>query len=244
MVINDMADLFHKGVNDPQTSTPKFFQDYFEKGLSGMKRDRATFLFRGDISRPQWQGSCSDGRMGIMYANNEHFTMRRLTRDMRERAPMMICTYGGPNAVNEANWGSAAWCLQAYCSWSDGVLPWQSLGEADRLNRPDNDNGYGLIIDAGQFGNAVASLRLHAMRRGAQDCELLRLLQLKMGWDREQIGALVSKKVPVLNSVFKQTFQDEAASASYRNLTSAGFLELKEGVLQLLDQVPAPVKKK
>ena len=244
MVINNMADLFLKGVNDPQVSTPKFFQDYFEKGLSGMKRDRPTFIFRGDISRPQWQGSCSDGRMGIMYANNEHFTMRRLTRDMRERGPMTVCTYGGPNAVNEANWGSAAWCLQAYCSWSDGVLPWQSLGEADRLTRPDNDNGYGLIIDAGPFGNAVASLRLHAMRRGAQDCELLRLLQLKMGWDREQIGALVSKKVPVLTSVFKQTFQDEAASASYRNLTSSGFLELKEGVLQLLDQAPAPAKKK
>lgn len=246
MVINDIGVLFKQGIDDAEAYTPRFFQDLFEKGLSGMKRNRPTFLYRGDISRPHWQGNCSDGNMGILYANNEHFTMRRLMRDMRSRAPMIVKTYGGPNGVSEANWGSAAWCLQAYISWSDGVLPWQSLGGPERLNRPDDDNGSGLVIDAGPHGHAVASLRLHAMRRGAQDAELLRLLQLRMGWDREHIGVLVAQKVPVLNSVFAQKFQDEAASASYRGLTSRGFLELHEGVLQLLEKAaasskPAPV---
>lgn len=236
MALNDFADLFKQGIDDPAVYTTGFFQQLFEKGLAG--RDRPTFLFRGDISRPQWQGSCSDGRMNILYANGDHFSMRRLIRDHRLRAPMSVRTYGGPNALGDANWGSAAWCLQAYASWSDGVLPWQSLGGPECLAKPDGDNGSGLIIDAGPHGHAVASLRLHAMRRGAQDAELLRLLQLRMGWEREHIGVLVAQKVPVLSSEFKQRFQDEAAAATYRNLSSRGFLELKEGVLQLLDKAP------
>jgi hypothetical protein len=73
------------------------------------------------------------------------------------------------------------------------------------------------------------------LRRGAQDCELLRLLQLKNGWSRQHIGLLVSQKVP-LTSEYKQRFNDEAAAASFGQLSSQGFVEMKEGVLKMLGE--------
>ena len=39
--------------------------------------------------------------------------------------------------------------------------------------------------------------RVHALRRGAQDTELLRLLQLKNGWSREHVGLLAAQRVPL-----------------------------------------------
>jgi hypothetical protein len=67
------------------------------------------------------------------------------------------------------------------------------------------------------------------LRRGAQDAELLRLLQLKNGWSREHCGLLVAQKVP-LTSYFPQN-----PDPIYGTLTSQGFCEMKEGVLQLLE---------
>ena len=145
---------------------------------------------------------------------------------------MILYAYGSANNVGESNWESAAWCLKTFALNGDGILPWQSLGTASALTNPSKTS---LIIDAGKYGNAVASFRVHAMRRGAQDCELLRLLQLKNGWSREHIGLLVSQKVP-LTSMFSQAYEDEAASISFGTLTSKGFIEMKEGVLQLLTQ--------
>ena len=141
--------------------------------------------------------------------------------------------YGSCNPVNRANWESAAWCLSSFVNHLDGVLPWQSLGGANYLRSTPNPEG--LIIDPkNSMGDAIASFRIHALRRGAQDCELLRLLQLSRGWSREHIGLLVSQRVP-LQGVYRQAFTDEAAAMSFSNLTAQGFSEMKEGVLQLIE---------
>ena len=228
--LNCFGELWKKGVEDPEVYTLAWQQDLFAKGLSGLKRDRATFLFRGDISRPMWQGSCSDGLMTIIYIGGVQFEMARLIRDLKVRAPAVLYAYGACNEPDRSNWESAAWCLKAYAVDSDGVLPWQSLAGPEALSKL---NGEALIVDAGKLGHALASFRVHALRRGAQDCELLRLLQLKKGWSRAHIGLLVSQKVP-LDASFKQKFSDDAAAVTFGSLTSQGFCELKEGVLQLL----------
>jgi hypothetical protein len=49
------------------------------------------------------------------------------------------------------------------------------------------------------------------------------------------VGLLVSQKVP-LDSEYKQRHTDEAAAAAFGQLSSQGFVELKEGVLKLLEQ--------
>ena len=233
--LNYLGTLWKQGINDPAVYTPQWHEALFRVGLGEMKRDRPTFLFRGDISRMTWQGNLSDGLMNIIYLNGGDFDKPRLIQNHKRRMPSIMYAYGGCAPFEKSNWDNAAWCLQAYASESDGVLPWQSLGTG--LTNPDPDgNGNAVITDAGEkYGSAVGSLRLHGLRRGAQDCELLRLLQLKKGWSRQHIGLLVSQKVP-LTSEYKQRFNDEAAAASFGQLSSHGFIEMKEGVLKMLGE--------
>ena len=112
------------------------------------------------------------------------------------------------------------------------MLPWQSLGGKGSLTKLNKN---GLIVNAGKYGHAVASFRVHALRRGAQDCELLRMLQLKRGWSRDHVGLLVSQKVP-LTAKYRQAHVDEAAAMTFDTLTSQGFADMKEGVLLLLSR--------
>jgi hypothetical protein len=228
--INFWADLFKKGISDPEVYTRKWHEDYFALGLKKMNRDRATLLYRGDISRPQWQGSMSDGLMNNLYANSGQFSMFRLMRSHKKRMPAILYCYGSCNPVNRSNWESAAWCLKAYAHHCDGVLPWKSVGNERALQRPDQT---ALVVVRGGGKPPAASFRVHALRRGAQDCELLRLLQIKKGWSREQIGLLVSQKIP-LTSKFKQAKAEDASAVTFNSLTAQGFCELKEGVLKLL----------
>lgn len=228
--INHWAGLFKKGIDDPAIFTSDWHRQFFEKGLIDMKRDRPTFMYRGDISRPTWQGSLSNGLMSMVYANSGQFSFPRIMKGHKRNIPAILYCYGSCNAVGRNNWESAAWCLKAYAHECDGLLPWSSVGGESSLTKP---NVNGLIINAGAHGHAVASFRVHALRRGAQDCELLRLLQIKKGWSRGHIGVLVSQRVP-LTSTFKQAKADDAAPVTFEGLSSQGFCELKEGVLQLL----------
>lgn len=229
--LNAWGLLWKQGIDDPAVYTPAWHQEYFlAGGVTAMGRERPTFLYRGDISRSTLQGSMSDGIMTIMYGGND----RRTLRNHRRRMPAILYTYGSASAPERSNWENAAWCLKTYADYRDGVLPWQSLGGPDSLTTGDKPSGgNALIVDSGEhgFGHAVASFRLHAMRRGAQDCELLRLLQLQRGWSREHIEALVVQRVPIR---VKHQVTDAASAVGFDSLTSQGFAELKEGVLQML----------
>src|SRR6185295_16466538 len=98
----------------------------------------------------------------------------------------------------------------------------------------DGSNGNMLIIDGKRFGiNAVASFRVHAFRCGAQICELLRLLEKKNGWGRTQSAALIGQLIP-MRSEFKQSFMDDAAALKFDDVNGDLFVQLKEGILQLL----------
>jgi hypothetical protein len=129
--------------------------------------------------------------------------------------------------------------VKSYALGYDGVLPWQSIGEKAALQRGDDslsgEGGNALIVTGSAFGPAVASLRVHGLRRGAQDAELLRLLQIRKGWSRAQVQAFVQQRVPVGGG---HEVTDAAAAMKFSALSSANFLALKEGVLQLLAPVP------
>ncbi len=224
--LNFFGRLYREAVNDPETYTTAFHTQLYELGLAAMNRSRATFMFRGDISRPMWQGNVSDGIMNVMYVGGMFNSLPRLMRDHTVRMPLTAFAYGSCNVVNSSNWQSTVWCLNTFALNGNGVLPWQSLAGTAAMTAYDTN---GLIIDAGSYGYAVASFRVHALRRGAQDAELLRLLQLKNGWSREHCGLLVAQKVPLAS--YFPTNPDPI----YGTLTSWGFCEMKEGVLQLLE---------
>ncbi|MCD6364728.1 MAG: hypothetical protein J7M14_02515 [Planctomycetes bacterium] len=232
MALGYWAGLFKRGIEDPQVYTRKWQDELYRTSLAEMKRGRSTFMFRGDVSRPQWQGSLCDGLMTMVYANNGQFAYPRMMRDARTRMPAVLYSYGSTNNPVRSNWESAVWCLKAFAHNCDGILPWSAIGKNDSLTR---HNVKGLIISTDDYGPAVASFRVHALRRGAQDCELLRLLQLKKGWTREHIGMLVSQKVP-LTSTYKQEFEDAASAVTFGSITSQGFCEMKEGILKMLTE--------
>jgi len=192
----------------------------------------ATLLFRGDISRPQWQFDLLDGIMQIEYVNSEIFQRERTDQILAERMPALWCVYGSCNPVEESNLQTAAWCLRAYVEGCDAVLPSESLDNDGSSLRRANQNG--LIVNGKSLGlGPVASFRVFALRRGVQDVEILRLLAEKRGWRREQIGLLASQRLP-LSAQFRQAFLDEAAAARFANLSARGFVELKEGALRLI----------
>ena len=209
----------------------RFYAELFKQGKVGAATTR--FFFRGDISRPWWQYDQLDGLMDTIYYNSEIFGLPGFARHYNRRIPEPR-VYGACNPVEVANHQSAAWCLKAYALGLDTVLPWNSLGDAESLKQPDQ---IALIVPGELAGYAgpVASLRVFALRRGAQDVELLRLLALREGYLPDQIGSLVAQKVP-LTSQFEQQFADEAAALTFGKLSAQGFAELKEGVLILLSQ--------
>ena len=237
--INYFGECWKQGINDPEVYTRKFQEKLYTIGLPEMNRSKPLFLYRGDISRPTFQGNLSDDNMTIVYIGGGGFDKLRMIQNHKIRMPAIMYAYGSANKYKRDNNETAAWCLKAFANEEDGVLPWQSLGRD--INNPDNGGkgGNALIINAKSrgFGHAVADVRMAAFRRGAQDCELLRDLQLRKGWSRQHIGMLVSQKVP-LQASYKQSFSDEAAATTFGSLSSQGFAEMKEGVLMLLEKTP------
>jgi len=209
----------------------RFYAELFKQGKAEAATTR--LFFRGDISRPWWQYDQVDGLMDTIYYNSEIFGLPGFARHYNRRIPQPR-VYGACNPVEVANHQSAAWCLKAYALGLSAVLPWNSLGGPESLEGPDQ---IALVVpgELAGYDGPVASLRIFALRRGAQDVELLRLLAQQEGYLPDQIGSLVAQKVP-LTSQFQQQFVDEAAALTFGQLSAQGFAEMKEGVLILLSR--------
>jgi len=206
-----------------------YFGRIYNRGFAGQKDTH--FAYRGDISRPEWQGGYLDGIMDVVYFGSGWVQDPDLVRAMTERMPSQAYFYGRCNAVDRGHFESVAWCLSSFTSGGDGVLPWQSIGRESSLTEP---NPLGLLVPGKRFGTtALASLRVFALRRGAQDCELLRLLLAQRNWQRYHARLLVGQKIKLAN-YFRQRFEDEAAPLTYDKLAGRAFVEMKEGLLQLL----------
>jgi hypothetical protein len=144
---------------------------------------------------------------------------------------MSFYSYGACNPPDTSNWNSAAWCLTTFLAGGDGVLPWQSLGNAASLRKPDK---LGLIVPNAAGQGAIASVRVMALRRGAQDCEYLLTLGEALGLNREQLRALVAQKVAP-RATLKQLHEDDAAPVTFDPLDPDAFAALREGVAKLIE---------
>jgi hypothetical protein len=209
----------------------RFWAQLFKAGLAGARSTH--FRFRGDVSRPWWQYDQLEGLMDTIYYNNEIFDLPGFARAYNRHLPDPH-VYGTCNDIAAANHESALWCLKAYLLGLNGALPWNSLGEAESLRRPE---ATALIVPGTLAGydGPVASLRVFALRRGAQDVEILRLLARQKGYSLDQMAALVAQKVD-LGSSFTQTFPEEAAGVKFGETGAQAFAELKEGALALLSR--------
>jgi len=169
---------FHEGVNQAF-------------GSAGERPRPATLVFRGDISRPQWQRNDFDGLLDVNVVGGRAFEKyhRRVTRRQQQHGEI-VQPYGSSNAIEASNLQPLGWCLYSWCRGGDGVIPWQTIGreqswrEADRLS---------LFYPGGPAGQdaPVPSIRLKAYRDGQQLTEMLHLYCSVTGEPRWSVGQQV-----------------------------------------------------
>jgi len=167
----------------------RYFGAAFHEGIS-QARGKANLLFRGDISRPQWQRDALDGLLDYNVVSGAMRTYPRIVFDRKRTQGQIVLEYGSTNAIEESNMQPPGWCLDAWSQGTDGVLPWQTIGNAESWQQA---NTLALFYPSRQRGDRrpLPSVRLKAYRRGQQDVEYLTLLSQLMGEPRWATGKRV-----------------------------------------------------
>jgi hypothetical protein len=186
-------------------------------------------LYRGDISRPQWQFDDFNGLMDIEYVNMGVVDMVRTVRETNRRAGSVFVVYGHANEITRSDLETVQWCFSSYVCGALGVLPWNSFDATDAFTKGSRN---GLIIDGSPAGHPgpVSSLRVFAFRRGVQDVELLRMYAERKGWTRDQMAVFINAFVP-LGAEFTQSFTDEAAAGLFEEANAYGLIQLRKTLL-------------
>jgi hypothetical protein len=164
----------------------RYFGEAFHEGRN-LAPGRAKLVFRCDISRPQWQRDTFDGLLDYNVVGGAMRRYHRLVLDRKAANGELVMEYGGSNAVEDSNMQPVGWSLDSWSLGSDGVLPWQTVGNGDSWKRADPL----ALFYPGRGGSErepVPSIRLKAYRRGQQDVEYLTLLGQVKGEPRWALG--------------------------------------------------------
>ncbi len=170
-----------------------FFGALFHDAVAGTAGAR--MVFRGDISRPQWQRDFLDGLTDVECVSDAFWPYRDRCLDMQRRWGVRFWDYGSPNRVGESNLAVVTWALRAYLAGADGILPWNVVGGEDALTTPTDT---ALLVPGDRFGvkGPLVSMRAKAFRRGQEDVELLLGLARRKGWNTAQVAEAVGGLIP------------------------------------------------
>ncbi len=201
----------------------RFFGRLFREGAGADPR----LVYRGDISRPQWQRDWLDGVLDLMCVSSALFDAPNHCGRYR-RQGVTLWHYGTGNPIESSNLSAVAWALSAFCAGADGILPWNCIGGDGAFDEPTPT---ALLVPGGRFGieGPVVSLRLLAMCRGQQDVEYLNLLGAKEGYDREQLARLVSDLV-AFEGRHGREHADDAGGLEFSGLTLEDLHALRTAV--------------
>ncbi len=176
----------------------RYFGEAFHEGVAKAleERDRRPKLsFRCDISRPQWQRDALDHVLDYNVVNAGSLRRdRRVVIDRKQRFGQIVLDYGSTNAIEQSNVQPLGWCLDSWCLGSDGVIPWQTIGNDQSWKQADP---LALFYPGGPAGSdrPVPSIRLKAYRRGQQDVEYLVLLAQLLKEPAWAVGESVRKEL-------------------------------------------------
>jgi len=186
---------------------PASFQDYwalrwfgeaFHEGVAGAlgpSNRGARLCFRCDVSRPQWQRDALDHVLDYNVVGGRAFRQyHRLVIDRKQRFGQIVVDYGSANAVDQSNVQPVGWCLDSWTLGSDGVVPWQTVGNDGSWRRADPLSLFYPGHVVGEEG-PVPSIRLKAFRRGQQDAEYLTLLAQALGEPRWSLGQAARREL-------------------------------------------------
>lgn len=219
----------------------RWFGSAFHEGVRKAP-GKAKMLFRADISRPMWQRDAFDGLLDYNVVSGVLRNYRRMVLDRKEQNGEILMEYGGSNPIEDANVQPAGWCVDAWAIGADGVLPWQTVGNANSWNKADP---LSLFYPARAGGGVTPSIRLKAYRRGQQDVEYLTLLALTTKEPRWAVGQQVREALK-LSAERKGTGYgaEDAGMLTYRQLLPQDLWALRVRVGEALSAAKPEPKRK
>ncbi len=228
--------VFDEPVNTQDFVALRWFGQAFAQGVSdatiegGAQKPR--MMFRGDISRPQWQRDLLDGVMDVNVVGGSLRKYQRMIADRQRQHPQMIYNYGSANDIERSNVQPAAWCLDAWSLGADGVIPWQTIGQDGSWSKGD---ALSLFYPGKPIGQEapVASVRLKAFRRGQQDVEYVNLLMASTGAQRWMLTDALRQAVGS-GATDEAVNVDVAAAPVFENLKPVDLWRLRQQLAQAI----------
>jgi hypothetical protein len=206
-----------------------FFGRMFKEALKEAGGD-VDFIFRCDISRPQWMRDPDEflPLVDLMCVSGDLFRKNRRCMEYRKQYGIRFWHYGTANRVGESNINGEAWAIKAFLLGADGILPWNTIGRDENFERPEPT---ALLYPGKRFGinGPLASLRLKALRRGEQDVEYLMALAQRFGYDREQLAYVVAQLLD-LTARTEERFVDDAGRTVFDRLSPEDFFALRKAI--------------
>jgi len=215
----------------------QFFGRLWQSGLRpGEKRQ---WVFRADISRPQWQGRVLDGVVDVVHfgtGSSSSAAMIRRCRRLARQAPLSLRTYGSANRDSSSNLGSVVWIVAAYLNGSRAALPWQAMGNDKALDAGDPPGGgNALLAPGGRFGaGPVADMRLKAFRDAEQLAEYLHIVAARYNLNRRQLRAMVAPAVDLRARTAAGAAADNADALRFGKLTAWQMAQLRRALAELI----------
>jgi hypothetical protein len=184
------ARAFHEGINQAATGQPTARSSESGAGARSSSDLAPRFVFRADISRPQWRRDSLDGLLDYHVVGSAMRTYPNLVTERKRALGEIVLEYGSTNPVEASNLQPVGWCLDVWALGADGVVPWQTIGTLESWERADElallYPAWGRSPQSGPgAGLPIPSVRLKAFRRGEQLVEYLTLwssLQKEPRW--------------------------------------------------------------
>ncbi len=231
---------------------PANWQDYWALRYFGMAyhegRNRAPgqakLVFRCDISRPEWQRDGFDGMLDYNVVGGAMRKYRRFVMDRKAANGEIVLEYGGSNAIEESNMQAVGWALDSWSLGTDGVLPWQTIGNGDSWRQADPLALFYPSRD-GREREPIPSIRLKAYRLGQQDVEYLTMLAQVKQEPRWAVGQRVRQALRLVGQRKGTGFVGEDAGViHFAQLKPQDVWALRVRIGEVLSEAaPAPKRR-
>jgi hypothetical protein len=236
------ARAFHEGINQAvQERTPAQPEaastSPTRKRVGNLSAAAPRFVFRADISRPQWRRDSLDGLLDYHVVGSAMRKYPYLVSERKRAFGEIVLEYGSTNPVEGSNLQPVGWCLDVWSLGADGVIPWQTIGTPESWERADE---LALFYPAwGQAGRSspraglpIPSIRLKAYRRGQQDVEYLALWSSSRKEPRWAVGSRVraALKLAGTRQSTGTTDAEDAGRIDYTRLHSRDVWALRSAI--------------
>ena len=230
--------VFDEPVNTQDFWALRRFGLEFLTGV-GPHRREVRFVFRCDISRPEWQRDLLDGVCGEEVVSGALRPYRDRIFRRQDKYQQRVVMYGAAADIGTPVLHATAWCLDAWCLGADGVLPWQTIGTAGSWEKPDP---LCLFYPTSDTTPPAPSLRLKAFTAGQQLIEYLTLLQHVGGHHRHDVARLVRQSLG-LDGALRKSSEDDAGTMDYGTIAPAALSVFRRRLATALESLP-PTKVK